>query len=409
MVSSTREEPSKFDLAKGMAETKRQRQIEALRKVFRETVASTEQEKADIEPTFRQALGQTMTQDTMQRAAQEKIQASQGLSGAGSRTQTDIAQNVITGGQVGALRQQKADLIADINRRINKANVDLQSGIVDANLQAQLEQDQLELARIEEAEAKALEAERVERDQFLSTLGRFSQDYQAEINRVSNDGDPSNDWQIPYLQAARQDKIAGIEAGKAEQEALRDERLFELAKIQDEREYEIAKINLENELERENTVLDAQIQLARDNNNFALESQLLDKKAQNDQTLQTMRTEGALQEIAFRDQLESTKEPETVTGLPERTIINAINNEVDRRVQTAIEGQTAQERELGETAMTTADQRQVALNVIVNNPDWFGNDVNKLQAVASQYGYTLQDIVDYENLIETVIADKPFE
>lgn len=62
-----------------------------------------------------------------------------------------------------------------------------------------------------------------ERQQWLDTIGRFSDNYQAEINRVMNDNDPSNDWQIAYLQAARQQKIQQQQAEEAAQAAAASE------------------------------------------------------------------------------------------------------------------------------------------------------------------------------------------
>jgi hypothetical protein len=53
-----------------------------------------------------------------------------------------------------------------------------------------------------------------EQQQYANNVGRFYQDFQAEINKVQGDNDPSNDWQIPMLQSARQQKIQGIEANK---------------------------------------------------------------------------------------------------------------------------------------------------------------------------------------------------
>ena len=58
---------------------------------------------------------------------------------------------------------------------------------------------------------------------WLDTIGRFSDNYQAEINRVMNDNDPSNDWQIAYLQAARQQKIQQQQAEEAAQAAAASE------------------------------------------------------------------------------------------------------------------------------------------------------------------------------------------
>jgi len=44
------------------------------------------------------------------------------------------------------------------------------------------------------------------REDFINTIGGI-RDYTAQINTVQNDGDPSNDWQIPFLQQAKQEKI----------------------------------------------------------------------------------------------------------------------------------------------------------------------------------------------------------
>lgn len=53
------------------------------------------------------------------------------------------------------------------------------------------------------------------RQSWLDTINRFSGGYDAEINRVMNDNDTTNDWQIPYLQAAKQKESQA----KAEQRA----------------------------------------------------------------------------------------------------------------------------------------------------------------------------------------------
>lgn len=67
--------------------------------------------------------------------------------------------------------------------------------------QQQLQQQQLQQSLLNQ-----------QKNDYLSTIGQFSNNYQAEINRVQNDGDPSNDWQIAYLQAERQKKIAQAQA-----------------------------------------------------------------------------------------------------------------------------------------------------------------------------------------------------
>ena len=51
-----------------------------------------------------------------------------------------------------------------------------------------------------------------EKTEFANTIGAYSQDYQAEINKVQGNNDASDDWKIPYLQQARNEKIAAQEA-----------------------------------------------------------------------------------------------------------------------------------------------------------------------------------------------------
>jgi len=60
---------------------------------------------------------------------------------------------------------------------------------------------------------------------YTNTLGAYANDYQAQINALTNDNDTSNDWQIPYLNAARNEKISGqaTSAADAQQQAFENE------------------------------------------------------------------------------------------------------------------------------------------------------------------------------------------
>jgi hypothetical protein len=73
-------------------------------------------------------------------------------------------------------------------------------------------------------ELQMTQADKQKQD-YLNTVGQFAENYQLEYNRVRDDGDPSNDWQLPIIQSKRQDKIAGMSAAntKAEQEAYERE------------------------------------------------------------------------------------------------------------------------------------------------------------------------------------------
>lgn len=47
-----------------------------------------------------------------------------------------------------------------------------------------------------------------EKKDFSNNINAYFNDFQQEINNVQGDGDSSNDWKIPILQAARNEKIA---------------------------------------------------------------------------------------------------------------------------------------------------------------------------------------------------------
>jgi hypothetical protein len=47
-----------------------------------------------------------------------------------------------------------------------------------------------------------------EKKDFSNNINAYYNDFQQEINNVQGDGDNSNDWKIPILQAARNEKIA---------------------------------------------------------------------------------------------------------------------------------------------------------------------------------------------------------
>lgn len=48
-----------------------------------------------------------------------------------------------------------------------------------------------------------------EKAEFANTIGAYGDNYMLEIERVRDNSDTSDDWKIPYLQAARQQKIQG--------------------------------------------------------------------------------------------------------------------------------------------------------------------------------------------------------
>ena len=62
-----------------------------------------------------------------------------------------------------------------------------------------------------------------QKSEYANTIGAYSNDYQQEINNVMNNNDASDDWKVPYLQAARNQKLNNI----ATAQATADQQAFE--------------------------------------------------------------------------------------------------------------------------------------------------------------------------------------
>ena len=54
-----------------------------------------------------------------------------------------------------------------------------------------------------------------QKSEFANTIGAYYNDYQQEINNVMNNNDASDDWKVPYLQAARNQKLNNISTAQA--------------------------------------------------------------------------------------------------------------------------------------------------------------------------------------------------
>ena len=54
-----------------------------------------------------------------------------------------------------------------------------------------------------------------QKSEYANTIGAYSNDYQQEINNVMNNNDASDDWKVPYLKAARNQKLNNIAAAQA--------------------------------------------------------------------------------------------------------------------------------------------------------------------------------------------------
>jgi hypothetical protein len=212
-------------------------------------------EKATIKPMYQQAGLQARAQSGQGARSFSEYLASKGLSSSGVAAQGEINRMGALQGTLGNLGQQETQALQGIAQRESDVNSSYASDVASAKAgneaerlnaliqQQRIDQDRAdrqrqidaenELAKTKYADTQtAINAENElaktkyadtqaanERTNYQNTVGQFYNDYQAEINRVQNDGDPSNDWQISILAAARQQKIRELEEIKKAESA----------------------------------------------------------------------------------------------------------------------------------------------------------------------------------------------
>jgi hypothetical protein len=178
-----------------------------------------------------------------------ELMASKGYS-EGSQAQNELTANVGLQGTLGGLKRQEQSAYDDITRRGTDAETEYQTGLTQADSDAEIaaieqrlaelgkqrdykrqdeqtdysrERDALSDERYNQERTDVEEAEtynrgqsenetkynrqRQEQEDFVNTIEQYDGDYQAEINNIVNDGDTSNDWKLPYLKQARSKKI----------------------------------------------------------------------------------------------------------------------------------------------------------------------------------------------------------
>ena len=78
-----------------------------------------------------------------------------------------------------------------------------------------------------------------QKSEFANTIGAYSNDYQQEINNVMNNNDASDDWKVPYLKAARNQKLNNIAAAQAaaDQQAFENQLALDKLAISSSKSY----------------------------------------------------------------------------------------------------------------------------------------------------------------------------
>ncbi len=154
----------------------------------------------------------------------------------------EIYRNVGLQGTLNSLNQSEAQANLDIeNQRYNLKNTyntnaanlanALQKDLYSASKERDISFLSEYMNKLKSDEQRAREEEERARQEWIGNTDQFYADYQAEIDRVANNGDPSDDWQIPYLRAERERKIREQEAAARAAAQLEEENRMRWTQI----------------------------------------------------------------------------------------------------------------------------------------------------------------------------------
>jgi hypothetical protein len=209
---------------KAMKEAQIQSRINALNSQRTSALSGLDTAQSNLAPMYYDKRNQAAAASDKGALNFAQFMASRGVQG-NAGAMPEIYRNAALQGQIGALNQQELSENAAIEaqrRDINAAyESDVEAARADAeaqalqntlNMQMQAQKDALEQARYDaqlknQADVTAYNRLQDTKNAYADTVGRYSANYQEEINRVQNDNDPSNDWQLAILAAARQQKI----------------------------------------------------------------------------------------------------------------------------------------------------------------------------------------------------------
>lgn len=298
-------------------------------------------------------------------------------------------------------------------QRLNEINLAQQNVINNANAEiARLENEgRFEEARVRESQAAQLlnnlmserirvedisrqdalkaeqaqqKAQELERDQFIQTIGRFAQDYTAEINRVQNDGDPRNDWQIPLLEQARQEKIVSQNLDPATGLPLPVDTTPNITSSS-------AAIDLWRQLGTANEAISRAL-------GIPVGTRYTERATGGTGGLSSS-SQVNLAKWKLDNNLPLTDEEYRILSIPEGTTLGTDQGFL-----------TETERILNPVSIDTiSDNKKAVLERLINNPSLHGNDPARLQSILDQQNITIDELEVYEEWRDRALADRAFQ
>ena len=210
---------------------------------------------------------------------------------------------------------------------------------------------------------------------------------------------------------------AKLESLQAEQEAaareaeINSEREFQLFKQSLDQFNEIETINLKNSLDRDNKVLDAEIERLENIQLFEQDVQLKAQAAEDARRLQSMRNSNSvkLAEInnkADEEQIRLRGEQDRATAQFKEDIRGAeVADDFKPNVSTL---NASLKNALGDTSFMDSEEVKInTMNWMIRNADLF--DANSLMDMLTRNNISPQELEDYENRLEQAATTPPFQ
>ena len=214
------------EMLKKMYDAQKESQLSSLKQAKESALNSLQEQESYIKPRFEGARRSTITSSKRGAKSFGDFLASKGLNYSGVQTQGNIANNLSLNQNLGNLRQQEMDSINQIANSRNQINQEY------INSQNQLENQinqgllQNQLNRFGELEKRSYNEQQQNFQNEVNNINRYYNDFQAEINRrmAINPNDPL----IPYLESARQQKIANMNNSAYEQQQDQYKKAYDL-------------------------------------------------------------------------------------------------------------------------------------------------------------------------------------
>lgn len=359
--------------------------VQALRQRISESKAQQEQLIAQAPQTYDPLRAESEVRKSQElRSALERASVRGDRGGIG-RSEA-LATQTAGDNRLTDINLQQQNFIDQANSEI--ASLESQGRYEEAQIVAEQKAQLLQNLMTEQVRQEGIQKEdtALERQQYMDTIGRFAQDYTAEINRVTNDGDPSNDWQLPILQAAKQQKIETQNL-----DPLTGQPLPETMTTQET------------------------LALAMDKWDMGLPLNEAEANALGVQV-------GATKPVSVSTS--SGLSSSAMATNARYKVTNGIPLSADEAALMGVEpgyvapGATATDTDfVGEadtflnpvTIDTISDSKKNTMEQLINNPNLYENNIEKLQAILDDQNITMEELEVYEDWRDSALADRPFE